>query len=326
MKDMALIIFLSSPPTGSSQTTPRIGQKQGECWLFTVMKDMVLMIFLSSPPTGSSGARALQSATATEEEAIPAAVVVPEAPHPSRARICLKATFIGFACLFVLAVIGGIIASLNDEIMSALYWCKDHTPLSALLYGLIVVVATILGLPVMFLEIGCGFIFGFGGSILTLSIAKPLGAAGCYVFGKLFFKGFASRLVASSPKTKSLFTAIEQQPWKLLLLLRVALMPGVLKNYGVSMINCPFHIFFISCLIGDLPYTLLWSYLGSRGSNLTAVMAGVMKKTPAQSALSLLGVVFLVVLFVTMKRSVDRVMEETMQKEQREHPEFDEEV
>ena len=103
--------------------------------------------------------------------------------------------------------------------------------------------------------------------------------------------------------------------------------PRTHSHTGVSMTKCPFYIFFISCLVGDLPYTMLWSYLGSRGQDLASVMQGDVQKTPAQSALSLVGVLFLVALFVTMKKSVDRVMEDSLKDEQVQHPgEFDEEV
>lgn len=37
----------------------------------------------------------------------------------------------------------------------------------------------------------------------------------------------------------------------------------------MALTTVPVWIFFACCLVGDLPYTLLWSYVGSRGQSLT---------------------------------------------------------
>ena len=123
-----------------------------------------------------------------------------------------------------------------------------------------------------------------------LTIVKPIGATLCLLLGRYFFFSLAARLVAGNEDFRGLMKAVERKPWKLLLLLRLAMLPGVLKNYGVALIDAvqP-HTFFLCVLIGDLPYTLLWSFVGSRGSSLTEVLGGKVEKTPGQSALSLLG-------------------------------------
>ena len=79
----------------------------------------------------------------------------------------------------------------------------------------------------------------------------------------------------------------------------------------MALTKVPLWIFFVCCLVGDLPYTFLWAYVGSRGQSLTEVLNGDVQKTPAQSALSLLGVLVLVVLVKAVKTAVDEAVQET---------------
>lgn len=84
----------------------------------------------------------------------------------------------------------------------------------------------------------------------------------------------------------------------------------------MALTTMPAWIFFVCCLVGDLPYTSLWPYVGSRGQSLTEVLNGNMEKTPGQSALSLLGLLFLVFLVRAVKASVDQAVKETKESQQ----------
>jgi len=75
----------------------------------------------------------------------------------------------------------------------------------------------------------------------------------------------------------------------LVLVGRLILLPSIPPS-GVALVpSLPLLTIFLCTLLGDLPYSLLWSFVGSRGTSLTEMLGGEMEKTPGETALSLLG-------------------------------------
>lgn len=56
------------------------------------------------------------------------------------------------------------------------------------------------------------------------------------------FEDFAARLIAKSDDFGNLLLAVEKFPFKITLLLRCAMLPGCLKNYGAFRSFCGFDV------------------------------------------------------------------------------------
>jgi hypothetical protein len=80
---------------------------------------------------------------------------------------------------------------------------------------------------------------------------------------------------------------------------------------GAALVDVPVWKFFLCCLIGDMPYTLIWSYLGSQSQDMSATLNGEKPKSPAKSVLSVVGLLVVIALFVILKKAVQKIMDET---------------
>lgn len=269
--------------------------------------------------TKYEGGKSVGDISALQIEEPDAAAAAARTPRPRWLSLLL----LGLGIIILLSVVGALIASFHNEILDAIYWCQRKRPWSALIYGLIVIVATLLGIPTMPFEIAAGFIFGLGVSFLILTVAKPIGVVGCLLLGRYFLHSYASKLTAESEEFRGLLVALEWRPWRLLLLLRMALMPGVVKNYGVALLpSLPILTVFLCAFLGDMPYSLLWSFVGSRGASLVGMLEGEMARTPVETALSLLGIIVLVLLVAGVRHTVQGAVEASKREAEESKDEF----
>jgi uncharacterized membrane protein YdjX (TVP38/TMEM64 family) len=135
----------------------------------------------------------------------------------------------------------------------------------AVLFGVIYVIATLAMFPCAFLTIAAGMMYGFWGIPLVLS-AAVVAAALAFLFARHFFAARVDKLLQQGVYGRALCTAIADEGWLFMVLLRVSpLIPFALNNYLLGAAPVRFVPYISATLIGAVPGTFLYAYLGTFG-------------------------------------------------------------
>jgi uncharacterized membrane protein YdjX (TVP38/TMEM64 family) len=143
--------------------------------------------------------------------------------------------------------------------------------------SLVYFVATVLFIPASILTLGAGFVFaaafGLGGGIIlgTISVfvGASLGAIAAFLLGRYLLRDCVQRLTKKYTIFEALDAALEQNGFKIFLLLRLSpIIPFNVINYigGVSAVS--FRDYALA-LFGILPGTILYIFLGASAGSLT---------------------------------------------------------
>ena len=166
-------------------------------------------------------------------------------------------------------------------------WLSSLGYLAYPTFIIIYVIATLVGLPAIFLFIGAGSLFGFLYGCIVVSLADILSVATCYILGRTVARKAISSWIARRPQWKRLDSAVAEKGWKIVLLTRLSpIVPSNVLNYGFSLTQINFWQYLFFSWLGMLPVIALYVYLASVGTNLVSG-----DSNPKQIAASILGFV-----------------------------------
>ena len=133
----------------------------------------------------------------------------------------------------------------------------------------IYLLATLFGLPAIFLFLAAGSLFGFFPSLILVSVADTLSVAVCYWLGRTVARKTVHKWIAKSPQWGKLDRAVAQKGWKIVFLTRLSpIVPSNVLNYGFSLTKINFWQYLFVSWIAMLPVIALYVYLASVGVNL----------------------------------------------------------
>ncbi len=152
-----------------------------------------------------------------------------------------------------------------------------------------------LSYPVMLLAAGA--LFGVWLGFALISISFMIAASGGFLAGRYFSRGWILKKIASNEKMKRLDDLVAQKGWKMVLLLRLsATLPFVLMNYSLGLSKIKFRHYFLASLIGMVPGSLLYVYIGSVAGKM--VFDPNRPKNPLEWVLIGLGLAFTITLTI----------------------------
>ncbi|MFK7993187.1 MAG: TVP38/TMEM64 family protein [Granulosicoccus sp.] len=130
--------------------------------------------------------------------------------------------------------------------------------------ALYVVVTVVLG-PASGLTLMAGLAYGFWGFPLVV-ISATLAAAVAFLLGRYVAHERVNRWIENKPKLLALNRAVSDEGWRVVGLMRLSpIIPYGLQNYLFSVTHIGFVPFFLATLIGIMPATALYVYIGSLG-------------------------------------------------------------
>lgn len=146
-------------------------------------------------------------------------------------------------------------------------WVKQQGLLGHLFFIAIYVVAAVVLAPASALTLAAGFAFGLAG-FPTVVIGATLGAGAAFLIGRYLARGWVERQMAGSPTFRAIDKAIESEGWKIVGLMRLSpLVPFNLQNYFFGATKVGFWPYLITTLVGIMPGTLLYVWIGSLGAS-----------------------------------------------------------
>jgi len=131
-------------------------------------------------------------------------------------------------------------------------------------FALAYVVLTVLLVPGSALTLGAGAIFGLWLGAATVIIGANLGALCSFLLARTFLREKAERWANANPRFAALDAAIGREGFKVVLLSRLSpVFPFTLLNYFLGLTKVRTGSYVIANLIGMLPGTFLYIYLGA---------------------------------------------------------------
>mmetsp|Transcript_25869 Transcript_25869/g.33939 ORF Transcript_25869/g.33939 Transcript_25869/m.33939 type:complete len:357 (+) Transcript_25869:203-1273(+) len=117
--------------------------------------------------------------------------------------------------------------------------------------------------PCTFMEFLAGYVFSFWVALLVCTAGKFIGSMLSYLFGRyLGSEWVRDHLLSRYHIWKGLQLAQQKRPWQVTFLIRLGYIPLMLKNYGLAVMHCPFHIFALASLSMGIPFTLAINHAG----------------------------------------------------------------
>ncbi len=164
-------------------------------------------------------------------------------------------------------------------------------------------VLTVAMIPGSALTIGSGLIFGFWKGFAVVTVGANLGALGAFLLARTLFRERAEALARGQKTFRAVDSAIAREGFRIVLLLRLSpVFPFTVLNVllGVTGISAASYV--LANLIGMLPGTLMFVYLGTLGE------AAAGTQSLGQTVLRIVGLAATVVVTVVITRIARRAL------------------
>jgi uncharacterized membrane protein YdjX (TVP38/TMEM64 family) len=168
--------------------------------------------------------------------------------------------------------------------------------------------AFLLLLPIWPLHVGIGFLYGpWLGSLLAW-MAYGVGCVPPFLLARMPLLAERFKLLRRrADMLDGVFSAVESEPFKLIVCLRLSpMLPSTLNSYLLGLTGVSLRVYVTASLTGTLPNTCAYVYLGTLLDSLADIAAGRVKRSPLSWALLLTGCAATVVALVYVTRAATR--------------------
>jgi len=149
-------------------------------------------------------------------------------------------------------------------------------PAGLLVYALAYALATVFLLPGSLLTLAAGAAFGLLPGFGSALMGATLGSALAFLVSRHLARRRVEDWIQSKPRFAAVDRAVAKEGWKIVFLTRLSpIFPFNFQNYAYGLTRIPFWHYTLASMVGILPGTFLYVYLGSVGrSGLEAAAGG----------------------------------------------------
>lgn len=178
----------------------------------------------------------------------------------------LKRFFPAIAALLVLAVVTAwYVLPVEDWTQDFSAWIESLGTWGVIAFGLIYVMGTLLLGPGSVMSIAAGLAFGLWGIPLVL-VSATTGAGIAFLIARYLAHERVTAALEGHPKFKAVGKAIEEEGWKVVLLVRLSpQIPFAITNYFFGVTHVGFWPFVMASAAGVAPATFIFVNLGAMG-------------------------------------------------------------
>lgn len=207
------------------------------------------------------------------------------------------------ALALIVVVTALVILPVQAWLTAALGWLEGAGPLGALLFGLLYVAAVVGGLPASLLTLGAGYVYGpFLGAAIVWPSAT-IGAVIAFLLGRSVLRSSVEAKLSAHPKFAALDDALADGGLSLVTLVRLSpAFPFNVINYAFGVTSVSLRDYALGSLVGMLPGTFMYVYLGSTLGSLQQVFSGSVDAGAGGQVLRGLGLVATVAVTVLVTR------------------------
>ncbi len=213
--------------------------------------------------------------------------------------------------MFALIAVGLFVATrflpIQEWWSSLSQWIESLGYLGPLVFILMYVIASIAFIPGSVLTLGAAAVFGFGWGLLWVIVGANLGANLAFLIGRYFARDAISKQIEGNQRFEAIDRAVKNEGWKIVGLTRLSpAFPFNLLNYAFGLTNVRWIEYGLATLIGMLPGTIMYVYIGSLGK----LAAESDKTSTAQIVLTVVGLLATVAVTVLITRKAKQALNE----------------
>jgi uncharacterized membrane protein YdjX (TVP38/TMEM64 family) len=162
--------------------------------------------------------------------------------------------------------------------------------------------------PTTFVALATGFFLGwagFPGVVVSYGIAALIG----YGMARLVDQGKLEKLLHQFPKAEGVMDELRDQSWSLIILTRISpVLPFAFMTFVLSLVQVPRLRFLVASMVGMLPRTLFFFWVGTQAQDLLALLQDPNAGTIGKLLMGGLVVISLGGLYVLLNRAFKKAL------------------
>jgi uncharacterized membrane protein YdjX (TVP38/TMEM64 family) len=216
-------------------------------------------------------------------------------------------TFISMLLLVVVPVVVSstlaVVLYNNQELLA------DLSLAEMLLYFAVISITMALALtPTTFVALVSGFYIGwsgFAGIVISYGIAALVG----YSIARLIDHGRMMSFLNRFEKARILMQELRHESWSLIILTRISpVLPFALMNFVLSLLQIQRKKFLIASIVGMLPRTLFFFWVGSQARDVVSALQNPDSGTAGQILMIALIIISIGGLYILFDRALKRAL------------------
>ncbi len=221
----------------------------------------------------------------------------------------------------IIALIGAIVVlgvaawqfPIAEWLTSLVQWIDANKQTAWIVFIVAYVLATVLMLPGSILTLAAGYLFGVVYGTALVSVSSVLGATAAFLVGRSLGRGWVREKIGADGRLAAIDKATEKRGFLVMVLLRLSpIFPFNVMNYLMSLTGMSLRNFALGSWLGMLPGTVLYVYLGSAASDLTALVAGEYDAGPYGQVFFIGGLIATAAVTVLIARFAAKTLKETI--------------
>ncbi|KAF4325099.1 hypothetical protein BBO99_00000537 [Phytophthora kernoviae] len=162
----------------------------------------------------------------------------------------------------------------SDDFDRLVRWLQNHELIGSIAYVSSFTLFVVLCFPSTAFELLAGYIFGFWLGLLLATTGKLVGSLLSFVIGRYLCRRRVHAYMARGhPALQGFQSLLRKRQVLVVFLTRVAFFPIAIKNYGLSVLDVQFPVYFAAALLTGLPFSAIWVYTGQAVESFTALLA-----------------------------------------------------
>lgn len=165
------------------------------------------------------------------------------------------------------------LSGIRDWMIGFSEWTSGQGTLGIVAFIVVLTLITIACIPCSPLNLAAGAVYGPLLGLCVVLIGLMLGAAGGFLIARYVARAPLERRIEGNPRFKMIDAAIGIEGWKIVGLLRLCPLPFGLTNYAYGLTSISFWHYNAATLVGILPSTIMFVYMGALGMDSLEAMA-----------------------------------------------------
>lgn len=183
-----------------------------------------------------------------------------------------KRALIKFAVIFsVLALLAFILWKVvvtRETIMEGLDYIRSFGIWSFVAYAALYILLVSLSFPAALFNITAGLLFSFTTGLAVALFSGLAAACLTFTISRFMLHDFICVKIKNTQKGEQLLAMFKENSAKFVIMLRLnPFIPAIVKNYGLGVTEVKFRTYAWSTLIGQMPLTTMYVYLGWIGGS-----------------------------------------------------------
>ncbi|CAN5517054.1 hypothetical protein BH11MYX1_BH11MYX1_58230 [soil metagenome] len=154
-------------------------------------------------------------------------------------------------------------------------WMRGQGAAAVVIFALAYVAAAVLLIPASVLTLGAGFVYGTVWGTILVVPASVAAALLAFEISRRLARAWVAARVQGNPRFAALDRAVGRSGFKITLLVRLSpIFPFGLLNYALGVTEIRFRDYAVASVLGMLPGTIAYVYLGSLVTSATELGSG----------------------------------------------------